>query len=65
IYERYTDSAAAMVHLGNFGDKFADRFMALLTPVSFKIWGPASQELRDATSPLGAKFFDHVGGFAR
>ena len=32
LYERYADSAATMVHLGNFGSKFADRMMALMEP---------------------------------
>ena len=30
VLERYADSAAAMVHMGNFGEKFAPRFLALL-----------------------------------
>ena len=27
IHERFADSDAAMVHLGNFGTKFAERFL--------------------------------------
>ena len=31
IYERYTDSAATMIHLGAFGEKFADRLARWLS----------------------------------
>ena len=65
IYERYTDSAATMVHLGNFGSKFADRFMACVTPTSFLLYGDADQQVREALAPLGAVHHPQVAGFAR
>ena len=65
VVERYADSAAAMVHLGNFGAKFADRFLAILTPVRFQVHGPASDELRAALSGFGAVHLDQIAGFAR
>ena len=32
VLERYADNAAVMVHLGNFGAKFANRFLAVFAP---------------------------------
>lgn len=65
IYERYVDSAAVMVHLGNFGANYAERFLALLAPTRLTVFGDASQEVRDALAGLGAVHMAEVGGFAR
>ena len=65
IYERYVDSAAVMVHLGNFGAKFADRFLAALTPQKLTVYGDASDEVRGALAGLGAVHMHENGGFAR
>ena len=65
VLERYRDSAAAMVHLGNFGEKFADRFLAAFAPTRFTVYGPASDELRAALSGFGAVHMDYLRGFAR
>ena len=65
IQERYANNAAAMVHIGNFGANFAERFMGLVTVRSFAVYGPASDEVRGALTTLGAVFLDHFGGFRR
>ena len=65
INERYVDSAATMVHLGNFGANFADRFLAALTPVRLTVYGEPTQELRDALVGFGAVHMRGLGGFAR
>lgn len=65
IWERYADSAAAMAHIGNFGEKFAERFMAALEPTSFTLYGHPSEEVREALSAFGAVHMAPVGGFAR
>lgn len=65
VLERYADSAAAMVHMTNFGEKFAPRFLAMLTPVSFRVFGPASDELREALAAVGASHHAQIAGFAR
>ncbi len=65
IYERYTDSAAALVHLANFGSKFAERFMGLLKPTRFTLYGPASEELLQALAAMGVVHMPQVGGFTR
>lgn len=65
ISERYADSAAAMVHLGNFGAKFAERFLAALAPIRLMVYGTPSEELRQALAGLGAMHMSQIGGFAR
>jgi quinol monooxygenase YgiN len=63
--ERYADSAAAMTHLRNFGEKFGDRPWAFLEPKGFKVCGNPSNELRESVSGVGAMILTPVGGFAR
>jgi quinol monooxygenase YgiN len=65
IHERYTDSAAALVHIGNFGSKFADRFFACFEPTSLSVYGEASAEVRGALDGFGAAYLGRFGGFHR
>ena len=64
ILERFTDEVAAKQHLVNFG-AFVPRFLALLTPVAFRVLAAPSQELRDAVAGFGPIFFASGGGFRR
>ena len=65
IYERYVDSAATMTHLAGFGSKFAERFLALVSPTRFTVFGEPSDEARQALSGFGASFLSTFGGFVR
>ena len=65
IYERYADSAAVLTHLGNFGKKFAKRFLEILKPVRFVVYGSPSQELRDALAGLNPIYMEPASGFDR
>ena len=65
INERYADSEAVMVHLGNFGSKFADRFLACVEPTSLSVYGEPSTEARAALDGLGAAYLGWLGGFVR
>jgi quinol monooxygenase YgiN len=65
IYERYLDSAAVMTHLGAFGEKFAERFLAAVDPTRFTVFGSPSDEVREAQSGLGPTYLGFFGGFAR
>lgn len=65
IQERYADTEATMIHIANFGAHFAERFMSLVTPRSFVVYGPSSDAIREALSPMGAVFMGHFGGFRR
>lgn len=65
VLERYADNAAAMVHLGNFGAKFADRFLAAFAPERFTVYGPAEDDLREALVGFGATHLEMAAGFHR
>ena len=65
IYERYADSAATLTHLGTFGEKFAERFMAIAEPTRLVLYGDPSAEVREALAPMGAIHLAQIGGFAR
>ena len=65
INERYADSNAVMEHLGNFGAKFAERFLACLEPTGFSVYGDPSDEARAALDGFGAAYLGPVGGFSR
>ncbi len=65
IYERYVDSAATMIHLGSFGEKFAERFLAALEPTRFMVYGNPNDEVRAALEGFGAVHMSQIGGFAR
>ena len=65
ICERYADSAATMVHLGNFGAKFAERFLACVDPARLMVYGDPSAEVRNALAGLGAAHMTQFDGFAR
>ena len=62
--ERFVDTAAALVHLGNFG-AFAERFLAALSPVRFTVFGSPSAEVKEAAAGFGPAFYEPVGGFIR
>jgi quinol monooxygenase YgiN len=65
INEHYTDSAAALLHIGNFGSKFAERFMACLEPTSLTVYGEPNDEARAALDGFGAVYMGPFGGFRR
>ena len=65
VLERYADNAAVMVHLGNFGEKFATRFLAAFAPVNLTVYGPVSEEVRIALAGFGASHENRVAGFHR
>jgi len=65
IYERYADSAATLIHLGNFGAKFAARFLPCVTPRGFEVYGPAAEQVRAALADFGPTYFEQFAGFVR
>jgi quinol monooxygenase YgiN len=64
-YERYVDSAATMVHLGNFGSKYAERFMGILAPVGFTVYGAPDAAVKEALAGFNPTYVESVGGFSR
>ena len=65
LYERYESSEAAMIHLGTFGSKFADRFSGCLDMQGIHVYGEPSEELRAAHAQFGASFLGSLSGFTR
>lgn len=65
INERYADSGAVLVHLGNFNSKFAARFLAYFEPTSLSVYGAPNAEARAALDGLGATYLGWLGGFSR
>lgn len=63
ILERYDSNADAGIHLGNFKENFAAEFLAILTPTSLQVYGPAEGGVREGLAGLGAVFYEQVGGF--
>jgi len=65
ILERYADSAATLVHMGNFGSKFAGRFMKVFTPKKFTLYGAPNPDVIAALGPMGPIEMSSIGGFTR
>ena len=65
IYERYTDSAAALDSSKAFGEHFAERFTAAVNPTGFSVYGNPNDAVREAQGGGGAQFLEPFGGFAR
>jgi quinol monooxygenase YgiN len=64
IYERYQNSAAALVHIGAFSI-FAERFIKACRPTRFEVYGKANKELKTAFADSGVAYFSPMGGFKR
>ena len=65
IYERYADSDAALIHLGNFDAKFAERFLQYFEPTALFVYGEPSGEVRATLDGFGAVYLGTFGGFSR
>jgi quinol monooxygenase YgiN len=65
IFERYSDSAAVMVHAGNFGAKYAGRFLEILKPVRMVVYGAPSNEVKNGLAAFNPVFMQPAGGFSR
>jgi hypothetical protein len=65
LYEWYADSEAALVHLGNFGSKFVERFLGCVDPTGLFVYGNPDASAREVLAGFNAVFFGTFGGFAR
>ncbi|MEH6527713.1 MAG: antibiotic biosynthesis monooxygenase [Sneathiella sp.] len=65
IFERYKNSAATLVHMGNFGSKFAGTFMKVFTPKKFTLYGSPTPDVMAALGPMGPVEMSSIGGFTR
>jgi quinol monooxygenase YgiN len=65
IFERYADSAAAMLHIRLFEERFAERFRALLKPERVVLIGSPSDELITSLAALSPLVLQPLVGFHR
>lgn len=65
LYERYSDSAAAMVHMGSFGRNFMKRFFSVMAATGIFVYGNVSDELQEALAGLRPLYMGSIGGFTR
>ena len=65
IYERFQDSAAVIAHLQWFGPNFGERFMNLLKPTRWVIYGTPSAEVKDTVAAFNPVYMAPLGGFRR
>lgn len=65
LYERYADSDSVMTHLGNFGSRFAARFLESVQPTALTVYGEPNDAVRKGLAAFGAKYLGPFGGFNR
>ena len=65
LYERYTDSAATLIHLNSFGENFAERFLGAADPTRIVVYGDPNDEVRTILDGFGAVYMEQLGGYAR
>jgi len=63
--DRFVDSETAPVHLGNYGETLAERFLGCFEPTGLFVTGEPSAEARSALAGLGAVYLGAFGGFTR
>jgi quinol monooxygenase YgiN len=65
LWERYADSAAAMVHAATFGSRYAARFFDVLAPARLVLYGSPSAEIRAALASFNPVVMEPAAGFSR
>lgn len=65
VFEKYTDSAATLAHLGWFGENIAERFLDMVDLSRFTVYGSPSDDVRGVLDQMGATYLEAFGGFAR
>jgi quinol monooxygenase YgiN len=65
LWERYADSAAALVHGATFASRYAARFLDVLAPVRLTLYGSPSDEVKAALAAFSPVLMHPVAGFSR
>jgi quinol monooxygenase YgiN len=65
LWERYADSAAALVHGAAFGTRYAARFLDVLAPTRLTLYGSPSDEVKAALAPFNPVVMQPAAGFSR
>jgi quinol monooxygenase YgiN len=65
LWERYADSAAALVHGATFASRYAARFFDVLAPVRLTLYGSPSDEVKAALAAFNPVLMSPAAGFSR
>ncbi len=65
VFERYSDSAAAVAHLADFATRYGARFSALIDRKKFTVLGTPSPALKTMLDRFGATCSPRFAGFSR
>lgn len=65
LWERYADSAAALVHGAAFNTRYAARFLDVLAPLRLTLYGFPSDEVKAALAPFNPVVMEPAAGFSR
>jgi quinol monooxygenase YgiN len=65
VFERYVDSASAVMHLIAFGKTYGERFGKMVERKRFTVFGTPTLELKRILDPLGATYASLFSGFSR
>src|SRR5215213_9547555 len=63
ISERYAASTTVLTHLAGFGENFAQRFLAAMSPARLIVFGTPSEEAKQALSGFNPTYLGFFGGF--
>jgi quinol monooxygenase YgiN len=64
VYERYTDSAAAVAHLEAFASRYGTRFTSMVDRKSFTVFGDPSDDLRSILDKFSPTYLRPFEGFS-
>jgi hypothetical protein len=64
IYERYADSAAVMIHLTTFGERYAARFEQALEPLRTVVDGSPTGHVKEALADPNPVYMEPAAGLA-
>lgn len=59
--ESYVDSGAALMHLRNFAEKFAEQFLSMVDRKRFTVYGTPSPELKELLDGFSASYLRPFG----
>ena len=65
LWERYADSAAALVHGAAFASRYAARFFDVLATTRLTLYGSPSDEVKAALAPFNPVLMQPAAGFSR
>ena len=65
LYERYRDSGATVTHVQSFGANFSKRFLALVKPTRFVVYGAPDAKVKEVIAGFNPIYMTPFDGFTR